>query len=251
MTDLPPRLSTAGPVARLCLSRPARRNRLGIDDITTLRAHLATVAADPDIRVLIIEAIGPVFSAGFDLDALAGGDIGDAEDGPGGIGAVASALAALPQPTIARLHGNVYGGAVDLALACDFRVGTAAISVLMPAARLGLHYYRSGLARAVQRLGPDATRLIFILAEPLDAASLLRLGFLTHLVPPAALDATVDALASRLVTNAAPAVKGMKAAIEALATHHFDPSRFAASLEAAHKSPEFRDALAALGRARS
>jgi enoyl-CoA hydratase/carnithine racemase len=248
MTDQSPSLELIDGIARIRLNRPAQRNRLGADDIAVLRGHIAAVADDRAVRVVVFEAVGTVFSAGFDLDALAGGDFGDAEDGPGGIGAVGSALAALPQPSIARLHGNVYGGAVDLALACDFRVGIETMEVLMPAARIGLHYYRSGLERAVQRIGPDATRLLFVLAEPVQAHALLRLGYLTHLVAPEALDATVDALAARLLANAPLAVQGMKAAIGALAQGALDQVRFAEGLTAAHQSPDFHAALAALGR---
>jgi enoyl-CoA hydratase/carnithine racemase len=248
MIDRCPSLERAAGIARLRLNRPAQRNRLGPDDLAVLRDHLAEIAADRSVVVVVFEALGPVFSAGFDLDALAGGDFGDAEDGPGGIGAVGSALAALPQPSIARLHGNIYGGAVDLALACDFRVGVDGLDLLMPAARIGLHYYRSGLARAVQRIGPDATRLLFVLAEPVSSAALLRLGYLTHLVAPDALDSTVDALAARLVANAALAVQGMNTAIEALSRGDLDRDRFAAGVAAAHASPGFHAALAALGR---
>jgi enoyl-CoA hydratase/carnithine racemase len=248
MTDQSPSLELIDGIARIRLNRPAQRNRLGADDIAVLRGHLAAVADDQAVRIVVFEAVGTVFSAGFDLDALAGGDFGDAEDGPGGIGAVGSALAALPQPSIARLHGNVYGGAVDLALACDFRVGVETMELLMPAARIGLHYYRSGLERAVQRIGPDATRLLFVLAEPVGAQALLRLGYLTHLVAPEALDATVDALAARLLANAPLAVRGMKAAIGALAQGALDQVRFVEGLTAAHQSPDFHAALAALGR---
>jgi enoyl-CoA hydratase/carnithine racemase len=248
MTDQSPSLEYADGIARIRLNRPAQRNRLGTSDIAVLRDHIATIAADAAVRVVVFEAVGPVFSAGFDLDALVGGDFGDAEDGPGGIGAVGSALAGLPQPSIARLHGNVYGGAVDLALACDFRVGVETMELLMPAARIGLHYYRSGLARAVRRIGPDATRLLFVLAEPVPAPVLLRLGYLTHLVGPEALDATIDALAHRLAANAPLAVQGMKAAIEALAESTLDPDRFNAGVAAAHRSADFYAALGALGR---
>lgn len=248
MSDGMPLLLRDGVVARVRLNRPAQRNRLGAADLAVLGGHFATVAADRGIRVVIIEAAGPVFSAGFDLDALAAGEFGDAEDGPGGIGAVGSALAGLPQPTIARLHGNVYGGAVDLALACDFRVGVTGLEILMPAARIGLHYYRSGLARAVQRLGPDAARALFILAEPIAGADLQRIGYLTHLATPDALDRAVNDLAKRLASNPPLASQGMKAAIDGLARGDLDPAKFAATVDAAHRSPDFHTALAALDR---
>lgn len=246
MTESPPILERDQAVARLRLNRPGQRNRLGSDDLAVLLAHCATIATDPQVRVVVFEAVGPVFSAGFDLDALSRGETGDAEDGPGGIGRVGTALAALPQPVIARLHGNLYGGAVDLALACDFRIGAAGLELLMPAARFGLHYYRSGLVRAVERIGPDATRLLFVSAQMVRAEALLRIGYLTELVAADALDETVNALAARLAANAPLAVQGMKAAIAGLAAGTLDSARFEAGLRAAHRDPAFTGAMAAL-----
>ena len=244
--DCPPSLTRDGPVARIGLNRPGKRNRLSSPDIAALRGLIAGIETDAAIRVAILEAQGRVFSAGFDLDALQAGDTGEPEHGPGAIGAAAEALAALRVPVIARLHGSVYGGAVDLALACDFRVGTTAIEALMPAARIGLHYYRSGLARAVARLGPDATKQLFVLAEPIPAEDLLRIGYLTHLVAEDALDSTVTALADRLAASAPAAVQGMKTAIDALAVGR--PDDFAARYRACHADPDFARRLAALGR---
>lgn len=244
--DSPPSLTREGSVARIGLNRPGKRNRLGAEDIAALRRLIAEADSDESIRVAILEAQGPVFSAGFDLDALQKGDTGEPEHGPGAIGAAAEALAALRVPVIARLHGNIYGGAVDLALSCDFRVGTSAVEALMPAARIGLHYYRSGLARAVARLGPDATKQLFVLAEPIPAQDLLRIGYLTHLVAEEALDATVTALADRLAASGPAAVHGMKTAIDALAMSR--PDDFAARYRACHADPDFARRLAALGR---
>jgi hypothetical protein len=99
--------------------------------------------------VVVLAAQGRSFCAGFNLDEL---------EAPGAAGQdpqlfehTVDALEALPVPTIVRLHGSVYGGATDLALACDFRVGVQGMELRMPAARLGLHYYPSGLRRYVSR----------------------------------------------------------------------------------------------------
>ena len=61
--------------------------------------------------------------------------------------ALADAVEQARPITIAVLHGGVYGGATDLALACDFRLGAPATEMFVPAARLGLLFYRSGLER--------------------------------------------------------------------------------------------------------
>ena len=127
------------------------------------------------------------------------------------------ALAALPVPTLARLHGGVHGGAVDLALACDFRVGDAGLQLRMPAARIGLHYYPGGLRRAVSRLGLAAAKRLFLLAEVLDAAQLRELGYLDVVVATEALDAEVERMAAALLGGAPLALSGMKRSLDEIA----------------------------------
>ena len=77
-------------------------------------------------------------------------------------------LEALRVPTIAALNGSVYGGATDLALACDFRIGVDGMRMHMPAARLGIIYYPSGIERYVSRLGIAAAKKLFLTAQPIE-----------------------------------------------------------------------------------
>ena len=120
-------------------------------------------------------------------------------------------------PTIARLNGSVFGGATDLALACDFRVGVLGMRLRMPAARLGLHYYPSGLRRYVSRLGLSAAKRLFLLADEWDGDELLRIGYLDALVAQDRLDTQVDALAQSLLAGAPLALAGMKASLNEIA----------------------------------
>src|SRR3954470_9816691 len=83
----------------------------------------------------------------------------------------------------------------------------------MPAARIGLQYYASGLRRFVERIGPDATRRLFLTAETIPATDLLRLGYLTELVPSERLAARVDELCTAVVGLAPLAVRATKRAV--------------------------------------
>jgi enoyl-CoA hydratase/carnithine racemase len=123
----------------------------------------------------------------------------------------------LALPTICRLNGGVYGGATDLALACDFRIGVDTGEMFMPAARLGLHYYKSGIGRYVSRLGADNAKKLFLTAEKISAPEMLRIGYLTAMVPPESLDEEVDRLAMLLAGNAPVAMAGMKRTINEIA----------------------------------
>lgn len=104
----------------------------------------------------------------------------------------------------------MYGGATDLALACDFRVGSTAAEMFMPAARLGLHFYQGGLERYVTRLGLDTAKRLFLTCERLDAREMKVCGFLSHLVEPDALQTTVQGLTDILGAMAPLPLFGMK-----------------------------------------
>jgi len=122
-------------------------------------------------------------------------------------------LEALRVPTIAALNGSVYGGATDLALACDFRIGVEDMRLVMPAARLGIVYYESGIRRYVTRLGVAAAKRLFLTAQPIDAAEMLRIGYLDEIVSAGDLTTRAEALAATLAANAPLAVAGLKRAV--------------------------------------
>jgi enoyl-CoA hydratase/carnithine racemase len=246
MEDLKPALLVAEGVARITFRRPRHKNRLQPEDVASLHEIFARLPGDPAVRVVVLTGAGDMFSAGFDLNALAAGNVGDAESGPGGFGTMVDALERVPQPTIARLNGGVYGGATDLALACDFRIGVTGMRAAMPAARIGLHYYKSGILRYASRLGHDNAKRMFLTAEALDAAELLRIGFLTALVAPDALDGAVESLAATLSQNAPLAVQGVKLALNELARGEWDDAAFSARADAALRSADLQEGLAAV-----
>jgi enoyl-CoA hydratase/carnithine racemase len=200
-----PTLSIQGSRATLHLNRPKVMNRIQPEDIIAIMGFLAEVEANPAVRVLVIASEGKSFSAGAHLGAMhAQAAAGGIKDTPGAtFEDMINRLEMLAIPTIARLHGGVYGGSTDLALACDFRVGVTPGTVMfMPAARIGVHYYESGLRRYVSRLGFNNAKRLFMLAEEQSAEELLRNGYLTDLVAPAELDAKIDANAGRLGEHA-------------------------------------------------
>src|SRR3546814_17754360 len=83
---------------------------------------------------------------------------------------------------MSAIVGVEYGGGTDLSLACDFRVGTPAANMFMPAAKLGLHFYPGGMSRYISRLGLNQAKRLFLTAEKIEAEEMLRIGFLTELV---------------------------------------------------------------------
>jgi enoyl-CoA hydratase len=219
-----PVLAVDGARATIRLNRPRHLNRLQSDDLEALLTLFDRIEADPAIRVLVLTGTGRAFSAGYDLNSVAERAVSAAEQPSAGSAfeAVVNRLEDLGVPTICRLNGGVYGGSTDLALACDFRIGVDTAEMFMPAARLGLHYYKSGIQRYVSRLGVDNAKMLFLTAQKIAASEMLRIGYLTAMVPAAALDEEVDRLANSLAANAPVAMAGMKRAINEFARGKLD-----------------------------
>jgi enoyl-CoA hydratase len=220
----PPLLEIDGARATIRLNRPKHLNRLQAEDLDMLHGLFDRIEADAAIRVLVVTGTGRTFSAGYDLNSVAARAVSAVEENSAGSAfeVVVNRLEDLRVPTICRLNGGVYGGATDLALACDFRIGVDTGEMFMPAARLGLHYYRSGIARYVSRLGADNARKLFLTAEKIGAPEMLRIGYLTAMVPADQLDEEVGRLARLLAGNAPVAMAGMKRTINEIARGKLD-----------------------------
>jgi enoyl-CoA hydratase len=218
-----PLLTVDGGRATIRLNRPRHLNRLQPDDLEALLKLFDRIEADPALRVLVLTGTGRAFSAGYDLGSIAErASAAQEQTANSAFEVVVNRLEDIAVPTICRLNGGVYGGSTDLALACDFRIGVDTGEMFMPAARLGLHYYKSGIRRYVTRLGVDNAKRLFLTAEKIDAREMLRIGFLTEMVPPEALDEAVDRLASQLAGNAPVAMRGMKRTINEIARADLD-----------------------------
>lgn len=240
-----PILTIAGVRATIRLNRPGVHNRIEPDDLEALTAHFAAIEADPAIRVMVLTGTGKSFSSGYHLgDMKPGSDVTAREDAPSFEG-VATALENLRVPTVCRLNGGVYGGSTDLALCCDFRLGVDTAEMFMPAARLGLHYYPSGMLRYVSRLGLNAAKKLFLTAEKIHAPEMLAIGYLTEMLPAEALDARVDALAERLAAMAPLAVQGVKRSLNEIARQEFDAVGALARAKASQASEDLQEGLAA------
>lgn len=241
MSEGAPGLTIDGAVATITLRRPGVANRLGAGDLQALLDHLAQVNGDDSIRVLRLGATGRYFCSGYDLGSLA-----DGQPGPF-FGDVVDALEAARPLTIAALNGPLFGGATDLALACDFRIGIAATQMSVPAAKIGLHFYPSGLQRYVSRLGLNAAKRLLLTAEAFSSDDMLACGFLTERVADeAALADAVEALGRQLAALAPLSVQSMKRALNEIARGALDSERTAAAIACCDASADFAEGLAAL-----
>lgn len=245
----PPLLTLTPGTARLSLRRPAHRNRLHNEDLAYLLDCFERIDQDPTVRVLVIDAVvlpeRPVFSAGYHT--------GEFDQGHPAIGFedVVERLERLRPVTVCALSGSVYGGATDLVLACDLALGAEGIEMRMPAAALGLHYYPSGLRRYVSRLGASVAKRAFLTAEALDAATLLRVGYLQELLAPEALRTRVDALAAHIAGLSPLALDTLKQSLTELARGEWDLQRLRERSDRTMASEDFAEGRRAFAEKRA
>lgn len=238
--DGPPRVAFDGPVARVTLARPRQHNRIDPDDLPVLQAAFERAGADPGVRVLVIDGDGPrSFSSGYTLQAIA-------ERLDDRFERMLDTLESLPVPTLCAIRGGVYGGGTDLALCCDLRIGTPAARMFMPAARFGLHYFPGGLRRYVTRLGLTAAKKLFLTAMQVEADEMLRIGFLTDLVPDDALEATVARHVDAIARCDRETVGRLKANLNAVADGTVDWARVRQDYDRSLRSDALRSRLDAL-----
>lgn len=239
-----PSLTVAGSVATIRFERPREHNRIDPDDIPLLRTYLERIGAAAPVRVVVFTgAGGKTFSSGFTIDAILDRLDRSFED-------LLDAIERFPLPTIAALNGGVYGGATDLALCCDIRIGVPGMRMFMPAARFGLHYYPGGLRRYVAAVGLAQAKRIFLTGQPLRAKEMLRIGFLTELVARKRLEATVRDYVAAIAACDAAVVTSMKRQLNAIAAGNAALAGSRADYDASLGSAELRRRLAALGQKR-
>ena len=238
--DAPPGLAVEGARAVITLNRPRVHNRLEPDDLHVMIGLVEQVEKNTDVRVLVLTGRGATFGSGFDLRAL--GDETELDL----FAALGDAIEDLRVPSICSLNGPVYGGAIDLALACDFRIGLPGCRMFVPVARLGIHFYGSGMRRIVQRLGLSAARKMLLFGQTLEEQELTRLGFLDECVVADRLAQRAAEIADIVAGSAPLAVQGMKRNLNQIARAQYDPEKAREQMLACMASEDFQEGLAAL-----
>ncbi|MEM7413858.1 MAG: enoyl-CoA hydratase-related protein [Gemmatimonadota bacterium] len=234
------RLDLGDRIARITLDRPERHNALEAVDVHALLEAFEAVDAS-EARALLLSGSGnETFSSGASLDQMESGHMSRAL-----FSTVTDRLIDVRIPTVCAIRGRIYGGGGEIALCCDFRVGSRDTALLVPAAKLGLAYPESGLRRYVERLGHGAAARVFLAAETIDGTELHRLGYLTHFVGPDEVRGTADELCQRLANLAPLALRSMKRTLSGLSSANLDAEEAAASARLCDESEDLAEGLAA------
>lgn len=199
-------VEVADHVARVTLNRPERRNALSWTMVRELRRVLDTLAADRDVRVVVLTGAGDAaFCAGADLTGMADG-AGHLElhESRGELAGVFRQLWHLGKPTIARVRGYALAGGMGLALACDLVIAADDAQFGTPEIDVGLWPFMITVP-LVRSMPPKKALELMMTGRRVSAEEAERIGFVTRVVPVDQLDAAVDELAATLASKS-PAV---------------------------------------------
>ena len=245
------RAVTGSPVAEVVLDRLGARNALSIEMCDAIVAALDAVSRSSEARVVLVRGEGKAFCSGADFGAVSG---------PGGLDFLPAfermleAVAAFPLPTIAAVHGAALGGGLQLATVCDFRIAADDAPLGIPAARLGIVVNLENVERLVRLAGIPLAKEVLMTARTFTGAEAAALGLVTRAVPAGELDAAARFFAADVAALSPASVQGAKRAlavvgraiVDARATAPDDAASIDELVEAAYRSEELQEGLAAL-----
>ena len=185
-------------VATVRLNRPEAMNALNETLVAQLGAALDELNAREDVSTIILEGAGKAFVAGADVkffvDKIRADAISDIYDFTAFGHEVLGKLENSDKITIALTTGLALGGGLELALACDYRIGTRRTQFRFPETSIGIYPGLGGTQRTPRICGIEAARFAILAGNFLDAGSAAALGLLTHLVEASDVASTVDEL---------------------------------------------------------
>ncbi|WP_234969608.1 enoyl-CoA hydratase/isomerase family protein [Alicyclobacillus vulcanalis] len=196
-------------VAVLTLQRPQALNALSREVLSEIGAHLAMLNLQ-EVRALVIRGEGRVFCAGADIAQMQHMTAVEAESMARLGQRVFQAIEQLPIPVIALIHGGAFGGGLELALACDFRIAASGAVVGLPEVTLGVNPSFGGTYRLPRAIGFSRALSMMLLGERIPVEKALEYGLVTEVVAPDELETRGMELARKLAGQSSAAMAAIK-----------------------------------------
>lgn len=211
-------------VAFITLNRADKHNAFNDDMISTLTTLFKRAAQDTKVRAVVLQAEGKSFSAGADLNwmkRMASYTQAQNHTDAMGLATMLHTLYTLPKPTIARVQGAAYGGAVGLVACCDIAIASKLSKFCLSEVKIGL-IPATISPYLIEAMGARVCRRYFQTAEVFSARRARRLGLLSEAVNEEELDSTIDEILKQIVKNGPQAVSQAKALVQYVAGKPID-----------------------------
>ena len=226
-------ISTAGHCATITLNRPEVRNAFNDEVIAELTAAFTRLGKEPEVRAIVLGAVGPAFCAGADLNWMRRmADYSHAENklDAAQLAEMLRVIYTCPKPTVARIQGDVYAGGMGLVAACDMAVSVDSANYCLSEVKLGL-YPATISPYVIRAMGARAAHRYFLTAERFDAAEALRIGFVHAVVAADQLDAKVGEITGALVNASPNAVRECKTLLHDVVGKDIDAALIARTVQ--------------------
>jgi enoyl-CoA hydratase/carnithine racemase len=209
------RVEQAGSTLWITLDRPDVRNALSRAVNLRLQEVVAELVDRPDVRAVVLTGSGEkAFCAGADLKERRGVAANESLSFVNAIGGAIHAFGELRKPTICAMNGSAYGGGLELAIACDFRICVEGAEMGLTEVRLGIIPGAGGTQRLPRLIGEARAKEMILLGKRISAAQALAWGLVHQIVPRDQLRVAVDAMLADLALCAPLSVTSAKSAIE-------------------------------------
>jgi enoyl-CoA hydratase/carnithine racemase len=192
-------LTTNEGIAVLSLNHPEKRNALSHALLSELKDHLARIAKDKTIRVVILRANGPAFSSGHDLRELVGRNEQDYQLIFALCTEVMEAIRLLPQPVIAQVQGVATAAGCQLAASCDLVVAAEEATFATPGVKIGL-FCTTPAVPLVRTIAPKHAMEMLLTGRPVSAQEAEKMGLVNRVVPASQLAEETLRLARQICT---------------------------------------------------
>lgn len=198
--DRPVLVHPDGPVARLTLNQPDKRNALGIELMEELIVALRRLSENPDVQVIVVDAVGPAFSAGHDLSEMIGRDIPFYQRLFDTCTELMETIHRLPQPVIAKVEGMATAAGCQLVAACDLAVAAQSARFATPGVKIGL-FCSTPMVPLSRAIGRKRALEMLLTGQPIDARTALDWGLVNRVVPAEALEDELSAIIDAIVAS--------------------------------------------------
>lgn len=211
-------------VAVITLNRPDKHNAFNDEMIATLTRMFKQSGEDKNVRAVVLKGEGKTFSAGADLDWMKRMATYSEHENHADAMALANmlhTLYTLPKPTIARVQGAAFGGAVGLIACCDIAIGSKLSKFCLSEVKIGL-IPATISPYVIEAMGARVCRRYFQTAEVFSARRARRLGLLSEAVTEDELDSTIDDIVTAIVKNSPTAIAEAKSLVQQVAHQPLD-----------------------------
>ncbi len=204
-----------GHLAFITLNRPEAMNAFNYEMLNELSQVAEAVRINPDIRAVVFMGAGEkAFSVGADLKERKTLNEQQVKRNIYKIGEVFTTIENLPQPTIAMMNGYAFGGGMELALACDFRILAEEATVGLTETSLAIIPGAGGTQRLPRLIGEAKALELILTARRLKAQEALEYGIVTRVAPRDQLAQVTSEFADLMLANGPIALQQAKFAIK-------------------------------------